>query len=446
MEKEKKIKMPEPIHIKKINTKLDFFSKNNVIRQWPAYDIIDTLFYLYLFNKYKHNCLIKYQAVTSVRSLGVELQIDKNLSNVDTIKYEKHLQVVSKQLSQCIEKNPDSIIIPLYLKTKEGGHANILIYRKNNNIEHFEPHGSNYLSANTSLDKKIKIELNKFIDLLNSKLKKNNKPLVNLIPSYEVCPYIYGLQSLAEQSNLQRSPLEGKGYCAAWSMFFTELVLKNPTIPSNELLSIIINKFDKEPEKQKNYIRQIILGYINLIHNKIEKYFSFLYNTKITIDNIADLSKRGQLTPFLINYHTLINVQNELFKNPSLTKKEYLKILDHKRLKTTNPDDKMEIDREIYFLKKMDEITPSPVSSKSKSNSISKSISKSNSISKSSKVKTPPKSNKKTRKQKQSIKKEIICPQGSQINPKTGRCNKIKVYPPCPPTRDPITHRCKSIK
>ena len=59
MEKTENIKMPEPLHLKKINTKLDFFSETPVIRQWPGYSVVDTLFYLYLFNKYKHNCLIK---------------------------------------------------------------------------------------------------------------------------------------------------------------------------------------------------------------------------------------------------------------------------------------------------------------------------------------------------------------------------------------------------
>ena len=69
----------------------------------------------------------------------------------------------------------------------------------------------------------------------------------------------------------------------------------------------------------------------------------------------------------------------------------------------------------------MDQIIPSPTTM---------SLSKTKSKSKSN-------NNKKTRK--------IICPEGSKINPATGRCNKIKVYLPCPPTRDPITHRCKRI-
>ena len=109
--------------------------------------------------------------------------------------------------------------------------------------------------------------------MLNSELKKNNQPFVKLIPSNEVCPYIDGLQSLEEDARQKETiPYQGPGLCSAWSMFFTELTLKNPTISSNELLNIIMNKFDKEPDKQAKYIRQIIIGYIKR-HKKRVDFF-----------------------------------------------------------------------------------------------------------------------------------------------------------------------------
>ena len=431
MNKTKKFKMPEPIHIKKINTKLDFFSKTNVIRQWPGYDIIDTLFYLYLFNKYKQNCLIKYKGASSKISLGLELQIKTTLPRNEYSVYEKHLQMVSIKLSECIEKNPDCIVIPLYLKTSSYGHSNLLIYRKKDNvIEHFEPHGSNILTGVPQDDKLIETQLNLFIAMLNEHLKKKNKPPVNLIPSNTVCPYIYGLQGLENKSSRKKSPLEGGGYCAAWSMFFTELVLKNPTIPSNELLNIIINKFNKNIEKQRTYLRKIIIGYVNLIHNKIEKYFYFITGVKGSVDKIVEMIKAKQTDNLIANYETIINIQTELFNNPSLTKKGYIEILEKKKLNTKNPDQKLEIDREIIFLNQMDQISVSSVSSQLNSHNISSS-SKKGKKGKSSK-------NNKTR-------KLIVCPQGSQLNPETGRCNKIKVLPTCPPTRNPITNRCKTM-
>jgi len=440
MDNTKKIKMPEPIHIKKINTKLDFFSKTNVIRQWSGYDVIDTLFYLYLFNKYKQNCLIKYKGASAKHSLGLELQINKNLSRNEYSVYEKHLQMVSIKLSECIEKNPDSIIIPLYLKKSNGGgHANILIYRKKDNvIEHFEPHGSKMITRDPQNNQSIETQLNLFIAMLNDQLKKNNKPPVNLVPSNTVCPYIYGLQGLEDKASQKKSDLQGGGYCAAWSMFFTELVLKNPTIPSNELLNIIMNKFDKDIEKQRTYLRNIIMGYVNLIHNKIEKYFYFITGFKNSVDKINEMVKAGKINNFIANYNTIINIQTELFNNPSLTKKGYIEILKKKKINTINPDQKHEIDREIFFLTQMNNITASPDSSQINSRNISSS-------SKSSKSKKLSPKKSKNKKSRKLIKKVIICPQGSQLNPETGRCNKIKVYPTCPPTRNPITNRCKTM-
>ena len=144
--------------------------------------------------------------------------------------------------------------------------------------------------------------------------------------------------------------------------------------------------------------------------------------------------KANRTDNFIANYDTIINIQTELFNNPSLTKKGYIEILEKKKLNTKKPDQKLEIDREIYFLNQMDQISVSPDSSYINSSS-------SSSKSKSSKNGKNGKNNK-TRKL---IKKVIVCPQGSQINPETGRCNKIKVYPTCPPTRNPITNRCKKM-
>jgi len=428
MEEEKKIKMPEPIHIKKIHSKLDLFSKKNIVRQWSGYEIIDTLFYLYLFNKYKNNCLIKHPGITSNIALGLELHITEKVANRKI--YKDHLLSVSKQLSECIGRNLNSIVIPLYLKTTNGngGHANLLIYRKNDNtIEHFEPHGAYYLlSTNNQMNKLIDIRLNEFMSILNKQLKQNNKPPVKLIPSNDVCPVIKGLQALEESSTKQKLPLEGGGYCAAWSMFFTELALKNPTIPSNELLNIIYNKLDKDPEKQSNYLRQVIIGYINLIYDKIEKYFYFITGTQGKIDNIIEMFKKGNYRDIIFDFSSIINIQNALLNDPSLTKKKYLEILEYRKMKTMNPNEIKELDREIDILNRMELLlSPSPVSSLSKTKSKTKKAKKSRKLTKTKKV--------------------INCHEGSKINPVTGRCNKIKVYLPCPPTRDPITHRCKRI-
>lgn len=433
MEGDKKIKMPEPLHVKRIHAKLDLFSKNNIIRQWPGYDLFDTLFYLYLFNKYKNNCLIKYKGVTSNMSLGLELQIVPRFSQRDSAIYQEHLVNISKQLANCIGRNLNSVIIPLYLKTPKGGHANVLIYRKKDNvIEHFEPHGSKFSGSNDKTNKLIELRLDEFIAMVNSHLKKHNRPPVKLIPSNDVCPYIDGLQTIETYSTDYKLLSEGGGYCAAWSMFFTELALKNPSVSSNELLAIIYDKLDKNKEKQANYLRQVIRGYVNLIYDKCEKYFYFMTGTKGNINKIIENLQKGNYSNIILDFHNVVRIQASLLNDPSLTKKRYLDILEYRKMKITDPYQIMEIDKEIKMLKNMElllspSLTPDSVSSTQTKSSKPKGRQIS--------PKTRTRKNKPIR----------VCPEGSKMNLETGRCNKIKVYPPCPPTRDPITHRCKAI-
>ena len=269
---EQDIKLPEPIHVKNIHHKLDIFSENNIIKEWGGYSHVDTFFYLYLFNKYKHNCLLKFKSLTNT-SLGLDLQIKekKDISIEELNIAEKHMIQIAMQLSNCIKKGLPNIIIPLYLNFAKNGHANLLIYRKKNNvIEHFEPYGSQY-GKNAGRIKFINKKLDDFISILNKELPQQSQ--VQLVRANDVCPLFDGFQTLEEKSTIPKLEIEGKGYCTAWSMFFTELSLKNPNYSSNELINIIYDKLNKLSEKDRNnYLRQIIVGYVNLINDKIDKF------------------------------------------------------------------------------------------------------------------------------------------------------------------------------
>lgn len=477
MEKEPKIDLPKPVpeHVESIHRKLDFFSESNPIRRWAGYDLIDVIFYLYLFNKYKNNCLIKYKGVTSNNALGVELQIKQRMTKIDKIIYMEHLNTVANQLANCIKRDPVSIVIPLYLKTPNGGHANVLIYRRNGNvIEHFEPHGKKYSLNDQKTNDLIDKKLDEFINILNSILKKDKKNPVTLVKSTDVCPMVMGLQNIEVMSKDKKLRLEGGGYCAAWSMFFTELALKNPTISSNELLNIV---YDKLNDIEKGnlygptgsaYLRRVIIGYINLIYQKIEKYFSFMLGQKVTVDGLTEIIKKGTHKEFITNFKILIDIEMELLNNPSLTKAQYLRILQNKQTNTTNPVEIDNIQKQINMMERMDLLLdPSPQSGvreviqKSKSPKIrtsSKSISKKKRktpveleeivvdemIDKSITPKYSPKAPDYAPSEKKSPQKEgtpieleslssvssfVItpnCPEGKIFDPKKGRCIKIK--------------------
>lgn len=515
MEKEAKIELPKPIDVETMHRKLDFFSESNPIRRWGGYDLIDVMFYLYLFNKYKNNCLIKYKGVTSKNALGVELQIKQRMSAIDKNIYLKHLVEVANQLANCIKGNPSSIIIPLYLKLPKGGHANVLIYRHNGNvIEHFEPHGKKYSSRDDKINDLINKKLDEFIHILNTLLVKYKKRPVTIIRASDVCPMNMGLQAIEGRAVSKKLRLEGSGYCAAWSMFFTELALKNPNISSNELLNIV---YDKLNDVDKNtvgemagpdYLRKVIIGYINLIYQKIEKYFSFMLGEKVTGDKLTEMLKKGNYQHIMSDFKPLIDIEMELLNNPSLTKEQYLIILQNKLSITKDPIQIADIQRQIDILERMNLLlNPSPPS-KERIKSISKASSKSNkkispkSITKKNRKTTveleevvvddivsgpktpdyPPPSEKISPKREDtpieleslsSVSSLVItpnCPEGKVFDREKGRCVKIRktkkdiTHPgtpkqpskktktqklkPCPEgeERNPKTGRCRKIK
>ena len=409
---EQDIKLPEPIHVKNIHHKLDIFSENNIIKEWGGYAIVDTFFYLYLFNKYKHNCLLKNNSLTNT-SLGLELQIKekKNISSEELNISEKHMIQIAIQLSKCIKKGLPNIIIPLYLKfASNTGHANLLIYRqKNNVIEHFEPYGSQY-GKNAGRIKFINKKLDDFISILNKELPQQSQ--VKLIRANDVCPMFDGFQTLEEKSTIPKLEIQGKGYCTAWSMFFTELSLKNPNYSSNELINIIYDKLNKLSENDRNsYLRKIVVGYVNLIDNKIEKYFSIVFGKQITSETISQIIKQRKDGLLLSSMKTIVDIETALLNDPSLTKDDYLQYIKIKIKNTKNITEKNNLMAQEKMLQNIDILlNASPISeqykspskkistsissihlsslSSSKSPSKSKSISKSSSKSKSPSKKT----------------------------------------------------------
>jgi hypothetical protein len=393
---EKEIILPEPIHINKIHRKMDMLSEINVIRQWVGYEIIDTFFYLYLFNKYKQKCVIKNTGLTSNETLGIELQIKDNMPFNKMTQYFEYLNTISEQIIECIKNNVDNIIIPLYLKfTNNTGHANVLIYRKKNNtIEHFEPNSS---ISNAIIDKKV----SEFINILNDNLNENNLPTISLVKSNVVCPY-EGLQTLeVTYSSIEYKDIEGNGYCAAWSMFFTELVLKNPNLSSNELINIIFSKLDEDKIKRSNYLRKVITGYVNIIYEKIEKYFYFVSGINVSFNEAIQILETNGFDDF----YTIIDIQKELYKHPQLTKEKYIEYLEYKIFETDDENEIKLLNKRIQLFNNMGKLlSPNSVSSKSRSRSKSKSKSRSKtktrSISKSRSSSSSKKSKSSTRKSK----------------------------------------------
>jgi len=276
MEPTPKIKLPVPYKqpekvsksLKKIDAKLKSLNKTGTekILTFIGSNEVEAMFYLYLFKKYKSNCFL-HDKFLKQRILGMSILINDKYKPLETGEIQIQLDSLSKILVDCIKNNDTKIIIvPVQLRFPDGsGHANVLIYRKNlNQIEHFEPHGQNYYREKDATDNKI-IErwMKFFVSKINEKLKLIKKPEVKFIESSEVCPYIDGLQNLESWSNLTKLAVEPLGYCAAWSMFFTELCLKNPEIPSSTLMNYIfeILRDNMSYAEKMDYLKRVIRGY-----------------------------------------------------------------------------------------------------------------------------------------------------------------------------------------
>ena len=150
---------------------------------------------------------------------------------------EKYNSLLADVIIECIRRKEEIIPIPLILHIQkadntESLHQNVLIYRHiTNSFEHFEPHGSYYRYKNAGM--LVQEKLRNFIKEVNDGLRAYKLPEATIINSDICCPYERGLQSIEcviPQETIKSGEKETGGYCTAWSLLFTELILRNPKI------------------------------------------------------------------------------------------------------------------------------------------------------------------------------------------------------------------------
>lgn len=254
-----------------------------------------TLYYFYLFSKYHMGC-----STISRESNDVGIYINLNLEEDDDLE-EEGINIMAeniKFIASCIISGSQPlIVIPIFFKTSgSAGHVNILIYRRAENIfEHFEPHGK-FFSGKERMRviEKLDLLFYHFIEDLNRELREvvNDRPLIRMVDSNDICPMLNGVQSLEESSKLKKMPIEPLGYCMLWCLFFTELCLINPLISSDAIYTSIMSKTLLQDENdQGDYLRNIIRGYSNHVNNKIVKHFSPIFGTQLTTVKIDKFVK-----------------------------------------------------------------------------------------------------------------------------------------------------------
>ena len=297
------LKMPEILATKlnyteRVAKKMEKMFQNHAnVQPFASCFVLETIFFLYLFKKYKMNCVVK-DVNAYKTSIGLIMQYDESEEDIHTDRFKRAIYPVARQMFQCIIRGDPIIILPFtfiikYAKnTKKSteGHANLLIYRRNaGHIEHFEPHGAEFggerfvfQSINYTLDLLLEL-LNGYIDSDNAKNAYHMQHL-KLIKASHVCTGD-GVQKIEGLSTMPKNVLiEPDGYCSAWTMFFTELCLKNPEIPSRQINDAIMNKAHLYQER--DYLRNVIRGYTYFINNKIATHFSYIFDEPVTTAKI----------------------------------------------------------------------------------------------------------------------------------------------------------------
>lgn len=307
----KDLVLPEPIRVpphKKVKSELDFFTgQSNKFEKYLGIPLLGNLYYLYLFNKYKSKCITQDSA--RFASLGLYLRIyEKSMNKNSNLALYEHMQLIAKQICKCVNGGMKTIIIPFTFMFPDewnntSSHANLLIYRKvDNTIERFEPYGK---SITPIYDKRVEEKLVEFCAILNKEFDRYKMQNIRYKSASEVCPYIRGFQTI-EEVNRKKDPSEGGGYCLAWSMFFAELVLNNPEVPSAELLDMVMHHvFDKGGKK---YLVNVIKGYAHHISEKLEKYYSMLFDVTGLYKRILE-NDNATLAKFRIQIKYIVDME-----------------------------------------------------------------------------------------------------------------------------------------
>jgi len=508
-----KLEFPEEYTLvetnQKIKKRLDRFTQKGIeqVSEFIGSTAIEAMFYIYLLKKYKSSCFLTESNGDFWEIFGINLFIREIYSEEEFEQISGYLKSLSTKLVNCINNGVNIIIIPLGLtlfypdREETDGHANVLIYRKRfNHIEHFEPHGKTGSFGNEKLNRSIDLFLKLFIEYVNIELLKHKTPAqiqdlkpIELIESTRVCPRLKGFQSLEEDSELFKfEEIESGGYCVAWSMFFTELCLKNPEMTSSQIIESVFSAAFKKSLFYTSgvYFRHIIRGYATFINEKISKYFKFLLD-----DNKIDIAKLKKITRderilVVKKMKMIVSIEIELTSNPNAIddKIKYLQNTQ-KQIQKQSVVPVLSIKRyvknqlEIALLKKykkyVDDFnsplntppTPPPlqVVKTQKPSIICPPGKVLNTVTNRCIKYKPDKTIKQEIKErKEELEQELRkitkeCPPGKVLNPDTGRCIKAKVVKPvikkepielvkepkiCPPGKviNPKTGRCVKAK
>lgn len=256
---------------------------------------------IYLLNKHKYACSTiepNFQANNDVckyfLSIGIRAKSKCEFLNFEIIWVHKKLFFSDNfvnNFKKCIENTKIRfIIIPLGIQIEQGDHANYLIFdKKTYELERFEPYGSESpYGFNYSPKLLDNILSYKFIEI---------DPSIKYISPDKFLPKI-GFQYF-DISEEKTGNIGDPGFCALWSLWYTDMRLKYPDVHRKSL----VNKLLKEIKLKNISFKHMIRNYSENVTNIRNKIFD---KVNITINDWLN----DQYTPK--QYEMVINELTKL--------------------------------------------------------------------------------------------------------------------------------------
>lgn len=189
--------------------------------------------------------------VAKYRDQGFQINTLNEFTNFEVVWMNKSINLPSHFDQTVISKYNDPkvrfIIIPIGIHMERGNHANVLLYDKTKNeIERFEPNGSNPPYQFNYNDRMLDY-------LLKSKLEGLIPDIKYFAPS-DYLPKI-GFQYLDAYERNRGRIGDPPGFCAVWNVWYVEQRVSNPRVTRDKLVKRIIGKMKRQTISFKNMIR-----------------------------------------------------------------------------------------------------------------------------------------------------------------------------------------------
>jgi glutaredoxin len=211
----------------------------------PWYSLIAMI---YLSKKHKDDCIVipKRELFFPKKQSEISLRWDESKQRIN----------VPKDFWLYFNKCNGSkrfIVFPFGFSCKEVSHANYILYdTREKTMERFEPYGDIKNFINYKNIKCLMVDVDKEIQKLFKRkfgktfIKKYYKPLdyMNKI----------GLQKIQESETNEIRETD-PGFCTAWSVWYTDLRLSNPSYDRKTLLKLALKALEKHPESLTSFIR-----------------------------------------------------------------------------------------------------------------------------------------------------------------------------------------------